>query len=99
MCVCARTRASVRVGCISSFSYILLNIIDVLSNRRMYVMITGWNWLIHFSFLTGSQILSDSSWTIISGAYIAKVQYNVLFILVYLFFNLVLYMATLAKVI
>ena len=84
ICVCVCD--CVFLSSISLMRHIWLNIIDILclhifililSNCHMYVVISGWNWLLNSPYLTGSQVLLNSSWAIIRRVYIAKVQYSV----------------------
>ena len=68
-------------GSISPLIHIWLNNIDILClhifvfiffNCRIDFMVTGWNWLINFLWLIGSQVLSSWSWAIIRSVYFTK---------------------------
>ena len=62
-------------------------------------MVSGWNWLINFPYLTSSQVLSDSSQAISRSCVYCKstIQHFIYTGVAFFFLNLVLYMATVAK--
>ena len=89
---------------ISSLMHIWLNISDnlylhilvsILSNRCIVVLISKWNWLTNFPYLTGYQVLSCPSRAIRVRCILQK--YNTAFYLYWCNFFKILYIATVAK--